>query len=268
MSPLPPALDRAARFVYAAAASVYLFTVGLLSQRHRKLIGQIARHFGYDRMGATPSLATVPIAALTDPTHPVLLRAPDGAPGNVTLAELVALALLVRTVRPQHVFEIGTFDGRTTLTLADNAPEARVSTLDLPRTELDRTAFAVAPEERALIDKDASGSRFLAFADARARIEQCYGDSATFDFSPYAGRCQFVFIDGSHAYEYVRSDTERAFAMVGARGVIAWHDYGEWPGVTRALNEYVATDRRFGGLRRIDGTTLAILSVGGALPGA
>ena len=71
-----------------------------------------------------------------------------------------------------------------------------------------------------------------------------------------------MFVDGSHAYEYVLSDSERALALLqGGAGTIVWHDYGEWTGVTRALDKLATTDARFADLRAIEGTTLAILTV-------
>lgn len=90
------------------------------------------------------------------------------------------------------------------------------------------------------------------------RVKQLFGDSADFDFSPY--EVDFVFVDGSHAYEYVMSDSRRALAMLrNGRGLVLWHDYGEWEGVTRALNELHERDVAFAGLRHVDGTTLAML---------
>jgi hypothetical protein len=50
-----------------------------------------------------------------------------------------------------------------------------------------------------------------------------------------------VFVDGSHAYSYVVSDTAKALRMVRPGGLVLWHDYSpECPGVFRALNELTA----------------------------
>jgi hypothetical protein len=66
-----------------------------------------------------------------------------------------------------------------------------------------------------------------------------FGDSASFDFSPFAGAVDLFFIDGAHSYEYVRSDTLRALQCVRPGGVIAWHDFGRTGvnGVSRWLLE-------------------------------
>jgi len=57
------------------------------------------------------------------------------------------------------------------------------------------------------------------------------------DWSSHYGRAGLVFVDGSHAYDYARKDSETAMRLVRPKGVVLWHDYGVWPGVTQALEE-------------------------------
>jgi hypothetical protein len=55
-------------------------------------------------------------------------------------------------------------------------------------------------------------------------------NSQTFDFSPYEGRIDLVFVDGDHSYEGVRSDTRSAYRLLrNDESVIVWHDYGLTP---------------------------------------
>ena len=89
-----------------------------------------------------------------------------------------------------------------------------------------------------------------------------YGDSATFDWSPHAGRAGIVFVDGSHAYDYARKDSETALRLVRPGGVVLWHDYGVWSGVTQALEELEAA--RGLGLVNIAGTSLVFWRAGQA----
>jgi len=108
------------------------------------------------------------------------------------------------------------------------------------------------------LDRAAGAVQGFLGTDAARKITQLFGDSATFDFSPY--RAELIFVDASHAYDYVRNDSAKALALLAdSRGVIVWHDYGEWPGVTRALDELAKSDARFAKLRWIRGTTLAVL---------
>ena len=65
-----------------------------------------------------------------------------------------------------------------------------------------------------------------------------------------------MFVDGSHAHDYVIADTETAFRLVADKGMVIWHDYGVWDGVTRALEEIEAS--RHLGLRHVRGTSLVV----------
>jgi len=178
--------------------------------------------------------------------------------GNVRVSELgIISALAADCADGTSLFEIGTFDGRTTLNLALNSPpRCQVYTLDLP-ADLE-TKFAIAKGERHMIDKPKPGSRTEKFRGSHpasiAKIHQLLGDSAAFDYAPYENSCSLVFVDGSHAYDYAKADTQAAMNIVRKGGVIIWHDYGIWEGVTNALEEL---ERREGhGLRNIRGTSL------------
>lgn len=237
----------------AAVSAAALLTVGVAKPRLRSYLRRFADEVGVFRRTGGP-FPVRPLAAVGSGDVGLLLPDPDAAEGNVTLTELVALARLVRARHPRVVWEIGTFDGRTTRMLAANAgPAAAVHTLDLPADGA--TAFALAGPERTFVEKPQSGARFVGTAEA-ARITQHVGDSAAFDFSAWYGVTDFVFVDGSHAASYVASDTARAISLTAGRpATIVWHDYGEWPGVAAFLD---ATADRFPGAYRVAGTTLVV----------
>jgi predicted O-methyltransferase YrrM len=245
------------RYAYGAAACLYLFTFGFLFARHRLLLFDICSHFGYRQRSLIPQ---VELSSLVHGTVSLQLREPVGVEGNVSLLELLILAQLVRQRGPRTLFEIGTFDGRTTLNLAANCPpEGRVYTLDLPRAEAAATGLGLDSGDRRFIEKDVSGARYR-HTDCAARITQLYGDSATFDFSPYSNGVDFVFIDGAHSHDYVRNDSRHALQLLRhGRGLILWHDYLMWEGVTSALNELYTSGGAFQNLRHIKGTSLVYL---------
>jgi hypothetical protein len=178
--------------------------------------------------------------------------------GNVRISELAILSAIAADCRDgTNLFEIGTFNGRTTLNLALNSPaQCEVFTLDLP-PDLE-TLSSFAEGERQIIKRPKPGSKYEKYKEIYpaevGRIHQLFGDSSAYDYSPHKGSCSFVFVDGSHAYDYVLSDTRAVMDMVCRDGVIIWHDYGIWEDVTKALEEL--EQRENYGLRNISGTSL------------
>jgi len=201
--------------------------------------------------------ARIPVRRLTDlwPSPGRVTAAVDAlAGGNPTAIELFCLGAIARASGARHIFEIGTFDGATTLQLALNTPpDALIYTLDLPAEDVDRTRNPLLPQERAYALKPASGSRFRG-TPAQDKIRQLYGDSAAFSAEAFAGRMDLVFVDGSHAREYVRSDSALARAMARPGGWIVWHDYGVWPDVAAVLDELAGEMP----LVRLEATTLVV----------
>jgi hypothetical protein len=163
--------------------------------------------------------------------------------------DLVGLCSIVQIVKPRTIFEVGTYHGSGAIHLSANAPQAEVYTLDLAPS--DRTSLEITSVDVHHID----GRRY---DDLGARIHRLFGDSATFDFSPFHNQVDLFFIDGAHSYAYVRSDTEKALQCVKKGGVIAWHDYGRCGvnGVSRWLHE-LRNDGRT--IYRVPGSSLAYM---------
>lgn len=247
-------------YIVALAGSIVLFTGGWLTRRGRAIIVELCRQFGYDHITReSPQLPRVSVDALSPDSTRVAIAAVDSVDGNVTDRELMTIARLVVSLEAKDIFEFGTFDGRTTLNLANNAGTAsRVVTLDLPAAQALSTTAPLHPHEMRYAKKATSGARYRG-TDAERNITQLYGDSGTFDLSPYRGAMDLVFVDGSHAYRYVVNDSLHALEMLKPGGTIVWHDYARWDDVTRALNELRQARAEFADLAWIEGTTLAIL---------
>lgn len=175
--------------------------------------------------------------------------------GNQNIDGLIFLASLAKFLNASTVFEIGTYNGVTAWTLARNTT-ALVSTLDLAAEQ--QTILPLGIGDRG--NRIDFATRAYPLPDDCGRVEQHWGDSATFDFSPWHDRCDLVYIDGSHSAPYVASDTRNAFSMVRPGGAIVWDDY--WrrvPGVPSILNQLAGwwgSDR----INRVPGTRLAVLS--------
>lgn len=246
----------AAKYLVSLGGSFYVHTVGFLQPRHRVLINSICAHFGYAPRRVRPELPEVDATEIAPEDTRFILREPMAQDGNVSLFELIVLARIVAARNPQRILEIGTFDGRTTLNLASNST-CEVLTLDLPASDLEHTTHALARGDKNYIRKTTSGARFLG-TDAAARITQLWGDSATFDWTPYVGTLDLIFIDGAHSREYVLSDSRNALRLLKPDGgIILWHDYdGHFDGVTEAIHILA---REGHAIRRVAGTNLACL---------
>ena len=182
--------------------------------------------------------------------------------GNISFLEMITLNKIIKSYLPFNLFEIVTFDGRNALNMAANCPEeAKVYTLDLPKESLNSTKLPIVPEDKKYIDKKALGNVYHG-TDVEHKITQLYGDSALFDFSAFSNTMDFIFIDGSHSYEYVLNDSLKAIKMLRRnRGIIFWHDYDTpyWYGVTKALNELYEKGSEFKQVVRIKGTSFVCL---------
>lgn len=178
--------------------------------------------------------------------------------GNVSLYELYCLSALARQFNPPQIFEIGTFDGRTTLHFALNTNSStRIHTLDLPPGEIKNTALKLDAGDPQLVDKKGFriGECYLDREES-GKITQHLSDSAKFDYSPFHSLIDLFFVDGAHSYDYVKSDTENAMKTVKPDGIILWHDYTNVIDVTEYLNELSLSMPIY----RINHTSLAIYS--------
>lgn len=246
--------------------SIALFSVGWLTWKGRAAIVDLCGRIGYryDRHERS-GIATVAPDSLGIDGRDISVCALDNVDGNVTDRELIVLNSLIRRSEAKSIFELGTFDGRTTRNLAANcSPNGRVWTLDLPRESIQSLTAPIHAHEQKYADKAQSGSRYVGTPE-ESRIEQLYGDSGTYDFSRFKRTMDFVFVDASHAYKYVVNDSLVALEMLREEGgTIAWHDYGRWDGVTRAVNDLQSRHPDFRDVVQVQGTTLALLQIGSA----
>lgn len=163
--------------------------------------------------------------------------------GGLSLLETYVLIAAARIAHAKRIFEIGTFLGRTTLNLARNMPEAEIFTLDLE----DATKVG----EQLAADTEVMDLHFQAQkldfegTPSEGRITRLFGNSRTFDYTPWHGTIDMVFIDGGHDVATVKSDTENALRLIRPDGVIAWHDYAnrDYPELGAYLDE-LSQDRQ------------------------
>ena len=182
-------------------------------------------------------------------------RIVDG--GGTSLEELLVLAASTRILQPKRVFEVGTFNGRTTSCLILNAaPEATVISLDLPLNPgASETASGGISTDRDLIEQRKLAAYVYEFK-LESHFQQVLCDSMQFDPEPYRDSIELGFVDGAHTRAYVQNDTEKMAIMMAKRGLVFWHDYGG-KGSFRPLSKYLDELSRRIQMFRVPNTTLA-----------
>ena len=223
----------------------------LLSRTDRHLVWRLWEVcFGSQRPGVYPEIRLTDIINKSTSTKVVDIPA---EPYNVTSTELLALAAITSQLGATTVFEFGTADGRTTRNLAANIDlPGRVYTINLP------------------LDEDSGhkqnvpvGFRFQDCPEVNY-ITQIWGDTKTFDFSPYFGCCQVIFIDADHSEAGVLADSDTAMKLVdSSRGIVIWHDALAF-GVQKALPGLIREKKL--PIYLINGTNLAILCFANQIP--
>jgi hypothetical protein len=180
--------------------------------------------------------------------------------GSTPICDIAAILALAIAQQPLAVLEFGTFWGSATFNLARNLPNASIHTIDLPAdTKTAEKLIADQPiDDLHLIQSRSLGQAFRDTPQAN-RITQHSGDTATYDYSVISDPVSFFLIDGSHTYEYAKSDTLRAFALGHGMSTFTWHDCDmTHTGVTTWLGELIDAGLP---VQRIAGTVVACLRI-------
>ncbi|MBP7462122.1 MAG: class I SAM-dependent methyltransferase [Candidatus Delongbacteria bacterium] len=168
--------------------------------------------------------------------------------GGISDYETFILSVLAK--KSNFIFEFGTCTGKTTYLLARNSP-AQSQVISLTLTPDQHQNYRKNHDDnrgatQSAIDESCFTQFVYSGSSIESKITQIYCDSKDFDETSYRGRCDLIFIDGSHAYSYVKNDTEKAMRMIRPGGLIIWHDYRpktnkETLGVYRYINELSST---------------------------
>jgi predicted O-methyltransferase YrrM len=139
-------------------------------------------------------------------------------------SELTALGEILAQRRPERALEIGTAEGGTLLFLTRLAsPQATIVSVDLPGGK-----FGGGYSTR-------RQWFYQRFARSRQRLHLLRGDSHATEMledvkAAFAGKAlDYLFIDGDHRYEGVKSDFEMYGPLVRKGGLIAFHDIVDGP---------------------------------------
>ena len=143
--------------------------------------------------------------------------------------ELSVLEALIRRYDVKSVLEIGVNKGETAKRLLDaNNGIERYMGIEITEAAID----TMNPHQRA--ERVRAGKDVGVEARKDRRFKTFISTGGSRDFQSVA-KYDLVFIDGNHAYEYAKFDSELARKLDAK--VIVWHDYGTEPGVTKAVDE-------------------------------
>jgi Cephalosporin hydroxylase len=138
--------------------------------------------------------------------------------------ELMSLIGLVRALRPRVVMEIGSYHGGTLFCWPQLATDDAVFiSLDLPGEQFDGTYG------------DESIEKFQSYMKSNQTLQCVRADSHSAETLEEIVRIldgrkiDFLFIDGDHSYEGVRSDFELYAPLVRQGGLVAFHDIQDNP---------------------------------------
>lgn len=177
-------------------------------------------------------------------------------PGGTSVEELAVLSAVTSLLQPRKVFEIGTYNGKTTSAFILNSePGTEIISLDLPNDQAPASSDSNLPSDRGLIATRQLG-QCIREMGLEGRYNQVLCNSLEFDSAPHANSVELAFIDGAHELRYVKSDTEKVATMSTNEAMVFWHDYGG-KGIFRPLTRYLDSLSRSAPIHRVAGTTLA-----------
>jgi hypothetical protein len=174
----------------------------------------------------------------------IRLRVMKYEDGMMPYSDALGLLSILVAENPSQVLEIGTYMGHTTRAMAENLETATIHTIDLPSDFSAKEDVGNLPpkDDFHLIARRIVGREFKGQPCER-RIVQHLGDTAVIDLTRI-GRPTFFFIDGSHTYEYCKSDSDKCLSLCPKGGTFLWHDCDEMhPGVIKFILEWRAQGR-------------------------
>lgn len=155
-----------------------------------------------------------------------------------------------------HIIEIGCWNGRSACYMAelikDNKKNVKFDCIDIWKLECDY----VNSFNGTIVDLFCNNLR-----EAGVLKEINVLQISTFEAHKlYSDKSlNFIFIDGDHTYEHVSVEFPIWIEKIKSGGYFCGHDYSkDWPGVIKAVNELVETNRDRIDLFQILGTSFLI----------
>ena len=208
----------------------------------------------WDFARRTAHIERVPLGGLLPAPAGVTVTIAPQLYGDTPYIDLLAVCTLVRMRQPKTIFEFGTFTGLATISMAVNAPDARIHTLDLSPQQRRETLGLDWEKE---VDDTLIGRYFRNTLHA-PRITQLFSDSLKFDPAPHERQMDFIWVDACHDEPFVTNDSDKALRMAAPGAVIAWHDFSR---VCPAVTSYVQNLGKSRKVQAIEGTRVAFCRI-------
>jgi glycosyltransferase involved in cell wall biosynthesis len=252
------------RYLLSLVLISYSITIGIFTKKGRFCLSNLLNFYKVSFMNASIStkLPNIEVSSVITKEKIEIIESFE-KDGNITLNELAIINGIILKENPKKIFEIGTFDGRTTLNMAYNSCDGcQIYTLDLPIEQRDHTKFEIDTYDRTLISKDISGERIIkSDLNCKSKITRLFGDSATFDYTPFYKSIDLVFIDGAHDFNYAFNDSKTALKLIKKdNGIILWHDYKDNVPVVTAIESFIKIHPNLK-IYHIQGTNLAYCKI-------
>ncbi len=145
------------------------------------------------------------------------------------------------------IVEIGSFKGKSTVFLAKA----------LQKTNSSQKLFAIDPHintrDNQVVPNYQESSSYAAFMENLEKAEikhlvQPIVKTSVEAAKQWNDKINLLFIDGSHKYEDVQNDLKLWLPHLTKKGIVIMHDTkptGAFPGVRKAMNEYLSADNNY-----------------------
>ena len=165
---------------------------------------------------------------------------------SLEVAELLAKL----AVHSKVIVEVGSWKGKSTITMALANPKARIFAID-PFTGSQEHEFLEGGKVDTYQEFQNNCRTFKVEKNIKP-LRMTSEQAIQFLKEPI----DMLFIDGSHEYDDVKNDFEFLFPLVRERGIVLFHD-SKWPGVKRVLWENFIPNPHTSCPQRIEDTTFA-----------
>ncbi len=189
-------------------------------------------------MSSADNLLEIPYDLLVDDNHPESVKLPLSMPVfEQSSAPQYTLYRLVKQLKPKKILEIGTQGGCSAVAMAfaqrDNGDVVDVTCVDPFIPCGDNDGADTLGIWHSLIHQ----SGYLGNG-----IDLVVSTSERF-FNTNSEKFDFIVVDGSHHYEFVKYDFKTALRHIKVGGVIWLHDYMIYESVRNAINEVIVENQ-------------------------